>query len=130
MADRLFLFTYDVCDPKRLVRVHRCLKSRALALQYSVFVLEGSTDDALAARSAVANLIDPTQDDVRIYALPDGVEVEPLGATSPLPSGVLLVGAGATLAMRVPPGRGAGAEVGLPWAARNRGRPRRKARRR
>lgn len=91
---RLFLCAYDIRDPRRLVRVHRCLKQRGLALQYSVFVLEGSTEVALGALSAVAALIDHDEDDVRIYALPAGVEVEPLGATEVLPPGVVLVGGG------------------------------------
>lgn len=125
MASRLFLFTYDVRDPGRLRRVHRCLKSRALAVQYSVFVLEGSTDQALEARSALESLIDHEEDDVRIYALPDGVEVEPLGATAPLPVGVLLVGAGASLAVRTPDDGGAHLVAAAPWASRKRGRRKR-----
>ncbi|MEW6488329.1 MAG: CRISPR-associated endonuclease Cas2 [Thermodesulfobacteriota bacterium] len=99
-SERLFVCCYDIRDPKRLVRVHRCLKQRGLALQYSVFVLEGSTEAALEALSAVAALIDPGEDDVRMYALPAGVEVEPLGATEVLPPGVVLVGGGGGVLLR------------------------------
>lgn len=97
---RLFLCCYDIRDPKRLGRVHRCLKQRGLALQYSVFVLEGSTETALESLCAVGALINHDEDDVRMYALPEGVEVEPLGATEALPPGVVLVGAGGGLALR------------------------------
>ena len=94
MSHRLYLIAYDISDPKRLARVHRFLKERALALQYSVFVLEGSEELRQAVHRGIEARIDGARDDVRIYALPEGVEVEPLGAAEPLPAGVVLVGAG------------------------------------
>ncbi len=89
---RLYLVSYDVRDPRRLQRVHRFLKQRAVALQYSVFVFEGTDADCRTVRQGLAEEIDPEEDDVRIYALPEGVEVLPVGATDPLPRGVVLVG--------------------------------------
>ncbi|MBI5018187.1 MAG: CRISPR-associated endonuclease Cas2 [Deltaproteobacteria bacterium] len=99
-AATLYLICYDIRDPKRLVRVHKILKARALALQYSVFVLEGTERDKQAAVESVREVIDHTEDDVRVYTLPARVEVKALGVAEPLPSGVLLVGAGGTLVLR------------------------------
>ena len=33
-----YLITYDISDKRRLQRVHRLLKSQAIAMQYSVFI--------------------------------------------------------------------------------------------
>ena len=38
-APQLFLLAYDIANPKRLVKVHRQVSKRGLALQYSVFLL-------------------------------------------------------------------------------------------
>ena len=37
-----YLVSYDICAPRRLVRVHRLLRREATALQYSVFLFSGS----------------------------------------------------------------------------------------
>ena len=38
-APQLYLLAYDIANPKRLVKVHRQVSKRGLALQYSVFLL-------------------------------------------------------------------------------------------
>ena len=35
-----WIVAYDIASPRRLVRVHRFLKQRGLATQYSVFTVE------------------------------------------------------------------------------------------
>jgi len=117
MSKRLYLVSYDIRDPARLGRVHRFVKERALALQYSVFVLEGDDTARIEMSKGIEALIDPEADDVRIYGLPEGVEVEAIGDTDPLPRGVVLVGAGSRLSARArrsngPPEEPAPAEVG------------------
>jgi len=110
MSSRLYLVAYDISDPKRLTRVHRFLKERALALQYSVFVLEGSEELRQTVQRGIEARIDPVRDDVRMYALPEGVEVQPLGAAEPLPDGVVLVGVGGAGRLPVRSGAKGGAE--------------------
>ncbi len=65
-----FLIAYDVRCPKRLVRLHRFLAERALAVQYSVFAASGDFRWASRLASQLAPLIDPGEDDVRIYSTP------------------------------------------------------------
>jgi CRISPR-associated protein Cas2 len=92
VTTRLYLVAYDVTEPRRLRRVHLYLSQRAVALQYSVFVLEAAPEAALEVRNGLAERIDPEEDDVRIYALPANVEVVTLGQAAPLPRGALLAG--------------------------------------
>jgi CRISPR-associated endonuclease Cas2 len=64
-----FLIAYDVRCPKRLVRLHRFLASRSLAVQYSVFAASGDFRWASTLASDLSGLIEP-EDDVRIYSTP------------------------------------------------------------
>jgi CRISPR-associated protein Cas2 len=67
---QLWLISYDIADPKRLVRVHRWLKSLGLPVQYSVFTASLNTREARQLREQLAARTHRTQDDVRIYPLP------------------------------------------------------------
>ena len=84
-----WVITYDIRNPKKLVRLHRFLKRRATPIQYSVFHFFGSTADLGKLMDAVEDLINPKADDVRAYAIPARPEVFLLG-TSGLPNGVSL----------------------------------------
>jgi CRISPR-associated protein Cas2 len=86
-ATRTWLISYDIADPKRLVRVHRYLKSRAIPVQYSVFVTRASVGQIGDIRSALASLIDPKLDDVRIYQVPEKPQLVSLGCKT-LPEGI------------------------------------------
>lgn len=64
------LVCYDIADPRRLARLHRFLKKRALAIQYSVFLLHADRRAADALMHEAAQLIDEDADDLRCYRLP------------------------------------------------------------
>ncbi len=87
---RTWLIAYDIADPKRLARVHRYLKSKAVPVQYSVFVTRARAAQIGAIRAALADLIDPKADDVRIYQVPERPEFSSLG-TKALPDGIQLL---------------------------------------
>ena len=95
MSDRAWLLAYDVRDRKRLGHVHRCARKHAMAIEYSVFWLEGSPADKLRCIGALLPLIDKREDDLRLYAMPGrglklrlGQAVLPQGITwSALPAG-------------------------------------------
>lgn len=65
-----YIICYDITDPRRLQRVHRCLKRRATPLQYSVFLYRGSERQLLRHLAELEDLMDPRSDDVRAYPLP------------------------------------------------------------
>ena len=64
-----FIVCYDIANPKRLGRVHRCTVSRARFVQYSVYYLEGSQQQLEALLASIAHIINPLEDDVRAYAI-------------------------------------------------------------
>jgi len=88
---QLYLLAYDIADPRRLGRVHRCLKRWGLPLQYSVWLVPVRRAQLDELQSELQALIRTDQDDVRIYALPAGPEVICRGCPRYDP-GVLLLG--------------------------------------
>lgn len=73
MADSvrtLYLFCYDIADPKRLGRVHRILKRQGLPVQYSVFSVLMRRPQMLHLLDVIDRVIDQVEDDVRCYPLP------------------------------------------------------------
>ncbi len=85
-----WLITYDIADPKRLVRLHRFLVKQAVPVQYSVFLYEGTHAQMGGLMAAVEKRIDPACDDVRGYALPGQLSIDILGG-GVLPSNVMLL---------------------------------------
>lgn len=65
-----FIVCYDICDPKRLGRLHRFLKRCAVPLQYSVFLFTGDDRQLERLLEKAAAYIDPKADDLRAYPLP------------------------------------------------------------
>lgn len=86
---RAHLIAYDIADPKRLYRVHRYLKTVAMDLQYSVFVGRLSARALDRILREIEERIEPREDDVRIYPLPERCQAVALGRQH-LPEGVLL----------------------------------------
>ncbi len=60
-----YLFTYDIKDPRRLRKVHDRLKKPGLAIQYSVFLIDGhrQMQDTF---NQIADIVED-EDDVRVY---------------------------------------------------------------
>lgn len=61
---------YDISDPKRLGRVFRYLKRRAMPLQYSVFLFTGDDRQLERCLAGAVRYIDEKLDDLRAYPLP------------------------------------------------------------
>lgn len=68
---RDYIICYDITCPRRLVRIHRYLKGRACALQYSVFLFTGSSGQLECCLEHLQRLMDPRSDDIRAYPLPE-----------------------------------------------------------
>ena len=82
-----FIVCYDICDPKRLGRLHRFLKKHAVALQYSVFLFTGDERQLERLFAVAERYIDPKADDLRAYPLPARGLKARLGKP-PLPEGI------------------------------------------
>ena len=65
-----YLICYDIACPRRLGRIHRCLKRQAMAVQYSVFLFTGSPQQLERCLAELERLMDKRQDDIRAYPLP------------------------------------------------------------
>jgi CRISPR-associated protein Cas2 len=87
---RTWLIAYDITCPKRLARVHRYLKTVAIPVQYSVFAAEENESGINRIREDLAQKINPKTDDVRIYPLPNTLELYHYGLAA-LPEGMQLL---------------------------------------
>jgi CRISPR-associated protein Cas2 len=87
---RNWLIAYDIANPQRLARMHRFLKSRAVPVQYSVFATRSTPMKIGLLRADLAELIDPKEDDVRIYPIPEPAELAVLGRKA-LPEGLSVI---------------------------------------
>ncbi|MFQ5660360.1 MAG: CRISPR-associated endonuclease Cas2 [Gammaproteobacteria bacterium] len=87
---QLHLVCYDIANPRRLGRVHRFLTSRAVPLQYSVFLANIRPADIPRLITELEEIIDPLEDDVRIYPLPGAPKIERFGNAC-FPEGVRIL---------------------------------------
>lgn len=87
----LYLIAYDIADRKRLGQVHRFLRARALALQYSVFLAPCDESGLAGIVAGLRARVDERHDDVRIYRLPERCQPRTLGRQV-LPPGLFLGG--------------------------------------
>ncbi len=66
----LHLLAYDVADRRRLSRVAAIAESHGVRVQYSLFVMRLTPAARKALVAELSRVIDPREDDVRIYPLP------------------------------------------------------------
>ncbi|MCZ7683675.1 MAG: CRISPR-associated endonuclease Cas2 [Sandaracinaceae bacterium] len=59
-----YVVTYDICEPKRLRRVHRILLGYGERLQYSVFRCELSDREVVELRGRLSEVIHHREDQV------------------------------------------------------------------
>ena len=74
-----WLVCYDIAEPRRLARVWRAVREFGVPLQYSVFWARLDGIGLGEALGAIATRIDPRADDVRLYPLPENVQIPGLG---------------------------------------------------
>lgn len=60
---------YDICDPKRLRRIHRTMQGFGIAVQYSIFKCTLSPSNYQRMISKIQNNMDLTEDSVMIVDL-------------------------------------------------------------
>ena len=92
MSRSPLILCYDIRDPKRLQKVHKCVKKEGLALQYSVFYLEMNNAEVSILLDKLKGIIDQRVDDVRVYAISRLDDMIMLGGA--MPEGVQLFSQG------------------------------------
>ena len=83
-----YLVCYDIATPARLGRVFRLIKGVGIHLQYSVFYCSFTWPELKAIKEKLSVIIDPKEDDIRIYPLPSGGKVYVFGQGARIPDGV------------------------------------------
>lgn len=86
---KTWLVAYDIRTTKRRRRVHKLLRKKGLAAQFSAFSLEADDIGMAEVLAALEALIDTGADDVRAYHLPVQCPVWLLGKQN-WPEGVTL----------------------------------------
>ena len=56
-----YLICYDIANPKRLAKVHRCTVKQAAFIQYSVYYFEGSKAELQTVLAELENIINKKQ---------------------------------------------------------------------
>jgi len=74
-----YLVCYDIADTRRLQRICNFMKGMGFHLQYSVFLCRLTWRELGALKVTIEELIEPSEDDVRIYPLPSRSLVFALG---------------------------------------------------
>jgi len=70
-----YLVAYDISDPLRLQRVHRCLRREAVAMQESVFLVQRSQRGIGRLMDELEALMHRREDDLRAYPIADPGEI-------------------------------------------------------
>jgi CRISPR-associated endonuclease Cas2 len=80
--------TYDICDPKRLIKIHRLLCMLGIAINYSVFYLYLSPQQFEQLSLKLKQLVH-IEDDVRLYRAASLQSATIIGVLNP--NGILLI---------------------------------------
>ena len=70
-----YLICYDIAEPRRLNRLHRMVSEDAFMVQYSVYLAWKTPQAMDELKEAIRGRINPHADDVRIYTLPERLDV-------------------------------------------------------
>lgn len=71
MSDKAksFLICYDICDKRRLQRVHKAIRDVGVPIQYSVFLADIKPSELKVLLEDLRQLIDVSEDKVNFYHL-------------------------------------------------------------
>ncbi|MBF0337414.1 MAG: CRISPR-associated endonuclease Cas2 [Nitrospirae bacterium] len=83
-----YLLCYDIRDARRLAKVYRYIRGRGLHLQYSVFFCRFTWNELTLVKEELGRIIDPAEDDIRIYPLPSDSRPIVMGCGDRIPEGV------------------------------------------
>ncbi len=64
-----FLVCYDICNPKRLRKVHKAIRDWGTPIQYSVFLVELKPEELTTLTDTLNGFINVSEDKVNFYHL-------------------------------------------------------------
>lgn len=64
-----YLVAYDIANPSRLSKIHRKLKSEGLAVQKSLFLVQGTESRINQLLDRIASIMALREDDLRAYPI-------------------------------------------------------------
>ncbi len=85
-----YVISYDIRDPRRLLRVMRRVRQQAIPIQYSVYYAELYAHEFNQLVAGLESLMEPKQDDIRIYAIGQLSDAIYFGAIQPIEPDALL----------------------------------------
>ena len=100
---RTHLVAYDIRSPRRLARVAKALTEAGYRQQYSVFAVDFTEPARARLVARLRQLIDPAEDDLRIYRVPDQPRGHWFGRLPGLDAVTVSGSPAATLAARLKP---------------------------
>jgi len=74
-----WLVAYDIKDAKRLAKIGRYINKEAVRLQYSIYLVAGTRRKMDEIMEQLEKLMNPKEDDVRIYPLGESTRFWGLG---------------------------------------------------
>lgn len=74
-----WIIAYDIRAQRRSARVRKAVLKVAVPVQYSLYMALASQNQINALATALATVIDPEEDDLRIYRVPDNPDYRILG---------------------------------------------------
>ena len=86
-----YVIAYDICEPRRLRRVAKCLERSAVRVQKSVFIFVGSRQELEAVTGDLMTLIDVAEDRVQAWPVNDSPVIHGWNAGTALPGHVAAV---------------------------------------
>ncbi len=78
-TEKQYLICYDISDSKRLQCLHRFITKHAIPIQYSVYYTYMKIKEMDILRKDIKGIINNKQDDVRIYTLPEHINIKIIG---------------------------------------------------
>jgi CRISPR-associated protein Cas2 len=78
-----YLICYDICDSKRLRKVHRTIRDLGVPIQFSIFELEIDNQQKLNLTASLKNIINETEDKITLYQINSQTKITHLGISRP-----------------------------------------------
>ncbi|WP_419918082.1 CRISPR-associated endonuclease Cas2 [Candidatus Poriferisocius sp.] len=86
-----YLIAYDICDPKRLRKVHKTLLGYGWSMQYSVFICDLDAMELISVKSDLGDIIHHNEDSIAMIDIGDPNQrgkncFQFMGVSVPLPT--------------------------------------------